>query len=264
MNSNLIEYGHSFQQKFVASLLSDKDYLHQIIDILDENQFDSEANCAIVKIIKEYFLKYNDIPTLDVFKIEINKLNNELLKTSIVENLRDIFRKIQGEIPDAAAIKEEALSFFKNQNLKTALGLSVDLLELNKFDEIRNALELAFRAGESKKSGHDYRKDVEQRYIEDKRNPLSTSFELIDEITDGGLGAGDLGIIIGSKGSGKCVGGNTEIEIQYDEIGIQINKNGKDIIIWFDPWEKFNINDEILFGWQIELLFKELEKLNKK
>jgi hypothetical protein len=63
----LIEYGHNFQQKFIASLISDKDYLHQIIDILDETQFDSEANIFIVKIIKDYFLQYNNIPTLEVF-----------------------------------------------------------------------------------------------------------------------------------------------------------------------------------------------------
>ena len=199
---NLIEYGHSFQQKFIASLLSDKDYLHQIIDILDETQFDSEANTFIVKVIKEYFFQYSDIPTLEVFSIETKKLNNELLKTSVIENLKSIFKHIQGAT-DLNYIKEEALTFFKNQNLKGALMDSADLLEVNKFDEIRSRLETAFRAGESKKSGHDYRKDVEKRYIDDKRNPLKTGFDLIDEITDGGLGAGDLGVLLGSKGSGK-------------------------------------------------------------
>jgi len=198
----LIEYGHTFQQKFIASLLTDKDYLYQIIDILDETKFDSEANAFIVKVIKEYFLLYNDFPTLDVFSINIKKINNDLLKTAVVENLKNIYRHIQSAT-DLEAIRVEALNFFKNQNLKGALSECVDLLELNKFDEIRHRLELAFRAGESKKSGHDYKKDIEKRYIEDQRNPLSTGFELIDEITDGGLGAGDLGVLIGAKGAGK-------------------------------------------------------------
>lgn len=198
----LIEYGHSFQQKFIAALISDKDYLHQIIDILDETQFDSDANVTIVKIIKDYFFGFGNVPTLEVFSLEVKKLNNEVLKASVIENLKGIFKQIQSA-SDLDYIKQEALSFFTNQNLKHALIDSVDLLEINKFDEIRVRLDKAFKAGQSKKTGHDYKKDVKKRYEEDNRNPLKTGMDPIDEITDGGLGAGDLGVICGLSGSGK-------------------------------------------------------------
>jgi len=72
---------------------------------------------------------------------------------------------------------------------------------------------------------------------------------VINEIIDGGVGKGELITFVGGPGSGKCVGANTKIDIEYEEIGIDI---GNEHILWIKPWEKFNINDSTLYGWQIE------------
>jgi hypothetical protein len=81
---------------------------------------------------------------------------------------------------------------------------------------------------------------------------------------DGGLAGGELGIITACAGSGKCVGPNTEIEIEYYEFGIEINGNsGNQYTLWINPFEKYKLDDKELYGWQIENIFFELENLKQ-
>ena len=61
MSDRLSDFGYNFQIKFIASLFSDRDFLQQIIDILEPSYFEAEANKFIVKTIKEYFLKYKQV-----------------------------------------------------------------------------------------------------------------------------------------------------------------------------------------------------------
>jgi hypothetical protein len=54
------------------------------------------------------------------------------------------------------------------------------------------------------------------------------------------LGAGELGVVVANSGVGKCVGADTSIDIEYDEVGIEL-KNG--MIMWFNPWDIITISD---------------------
>ena len=49
MSDRLSDFGYNFQIKFIASLFSDRDFLQQIIDILEPSYFEAEANKFIVK-----------------------------------------------------------------------------------------------------------------------------------------------------------------------------------------------------------------------
>ena len=64
-------------------------------------------------------------------------------------------------------------------------------------------VESALKAGQDKNIGHEYSKDVESRYREDSRVPIPTPWPEINELTQGGLGNGDFGLIFGSPGGGK-------------------------------------------------------------
>ena len=64
-------------------------------------------------------------------------------------------------------------------------------------------IEAAMKAGQDKNIGHEYRKDVESRYREDHRTIVPTPWEPINQLIQGGLGNGDLGLIFGNPGGGK-------------------------------------------------------------
>ena len=90
MNDKLSAYGHSFQIKIIAALLSDKIYLQQISDIILPEFFESEANNWIVNIILEYYAEYKVAPTLDVFKTKALSVTRDVFKMSIVDSLREV------------------------------------------------------------------------------------------------------------------------------------------------------------------------------
>ena len=248
----LSNYGYGFQSKLIVSLMTDKEFLKQIYDLLEPEYFDSEANSNIVKFIKNDYKQFKTV-SLDTLKIQIKEIENEVLRASIIESLKDAYKHIQGE--DLHVIKHEALNFCFNQNLKNVIYESVDLLKYRKYDDIKKKIDDAMKAGISRDIGSNYKEDIDKRYGEDDRKPITTGWTVIDDITNGGAAAGELWIMVSGPGGGKCVGPKTEIEIQYEQIGIE-NKNsdGDIFILWLDPWKKYQIDNFELTGREIEIL----------
>ena len=194
------EYGKEFQIKVLSSLLTHKEFLTNIYDILNEEDFNNQAHKWIVKEILKYYDKYHTVPSLDILKVEIKKIENEVLKISVQEQLREAYI-VSDE--DLEYVQEEFSAFCKNQQLKKALLSSVDLLKAGDYDSIKLLVENALRAGNDKNIGHEYNLDIETRYREDNRSPIPTPWDRINELLQGGLGQGDFGLIFGNPGGGK-------------------------------------------------------------
>ena len=194
------QYGPQFQTKVIASLLTQKDFLVNIHDILDESSFGNQAHQWIIKEILDYYTKYHTVPSMDVLKVELQKIENEVLQLSIKEKLREAY-KITND--DAEYVIEEFSTFCKNQQLKKALLSSVDLLKAGDYDSNKSMIENAMKAGQDKNMGHEYNKDVESRYREDNRMTVPTPWDTINDMLQGGLGNGDFGLIFGNPGGGK-------------------------------------------------------------
>jgi len=201
MIEKLGDFGHTFQLKLVAALISDRLFLQQIIDILHVDYFQSDANRNLVKIIQKYFIKYKTTPTLEVLSTEIKKIDDDVLYSSIVKNLKEIW--VYTNSPDISYVKQESLNFCKNQHLRAAILESVDLLELGRYDDIKVKIDNALKAGIERNLGHNLKADVKQRYQDNVRHTIPTPWPIMNDLLDGGLGAGELGIIVGGPGSGK-------------------------------------------------------------
>jgi len=198
--SNLSQYGVGFQVKILSSLLTHKEFLLNIQDVLSEEYFDSQAQKWIIKEILKYFQKYHTCPTMDVLKVELKKLDNDVLQIAIKEQLREAYKASDD---DLRYVEEEFSNFCKNQQLKKALLSSVDFLNTGDYDSIRQLIDNALKSGQDKNIGHEYNKDVESRYREDHRTVVPTPWPEINELLQGGLGNGDFGLIFGNPGGGK-------------------------------------------------------------
>ena len=198
--NSLQAYGHDFQIKVLSSLLTHKEFLINIHDIISDEYFDNQAVKWCVGEILNYFDKYHTVPTLEILKIELQKVENEVLQISIKEQLKQAYTSSDA---DLQYVQEEFTNFCKNQQLKKALLTSVDLLKAGDFDGIRFLVDNALKAGNDKNLGHEYVKDIEDRYREDSRAVIPTPWELINNLLQGGLGNGDFGIIFGNPGGGK-------------------------------------------------------------
>ena len=194
------EYGKGFQIKVLSSLLTHKEFLANIYDILNEEDFNNQAHRWIVKEIIKYYDKYHTTPSLDILKVEVKKVENEVLQLSIKEQLREAY--IASD-EDLKYVQEEFSTFCKNQALKKALLSSVDLLKAGDYDSIKLLVENAMKAGADKNIGHEYNLDIETRYREDNRSPVATPWPKINDLLQGGLGQGDFGLVFGNPGGGK-------------------------------------------------------------
>ena len=197
---NLNQYGPHFQIKAISSLLTHKEFLINIHDILSEEYFDNQAHKWIIKEILRYYDKYHTTPSMDILKVEVKKIDNEVLQLSVREQLREAY---QASEEDLEYVQEEFSLFCKNQQLKKALLNSVDLLKAGDFDGIKHIVTSALKAGNDKNVGHEYNKDIETRFREDARTTISTPWEKINDLLQGGLGNGDFGLIFGNPGGGK-------------------------------------------------------------
>ena len=132
-------------------------------DIISDEDFESSAHKWIIKEIIRYYDKYHTIPTLDILKAELQKVDNDVLQISIKEQLKQAYVSSD---EDLEYVQEEFTNFCRNQQLKKALMSSVDLLKAGDYDSIRMMIENALKAGHDKNIGHEYIKDIEERYRE--------------------------------------------------------------------------------------------------
>ena len=198
--NRLSEFGKAFQLKVMGSLLTDKIFLQNVRDVLTPEYFDADSHKWIIKTLIEYFDKYHATVTMDVLKVELTKIENEILQLAVKEELRNSYEASQD---DLNYVQEEFSTFAKNQELKRALLESADLLNTGDYEAIRGRVESALKAGMDKNIGHEYNKDVESRYREDYRPTIPTPWKTINKDIQGGWGPGDLVIVFGNPGGGK-------------------------------------------------------------
>ena len=198
--NSLATYGTAFQVKVLSSLLTHKEFLQNINDVLSEGYFDNQAHKWIIGEILNYYEQYHTTPTMEVLKVEMKKVENEVLQLSIKEQLREAY---QASNEDLEYVENEFSSFCKNQQLKKALLSSVDLLNSGDFESIRGLIDNALKAGAEKNIGHEYIKDTEARYREEARTIVATPWGKFNDLMQGGLGNGDFGLIFGNPGGGK-------------------------------------------------------------
>ena len=199
--SKLNQYGSVFQVKVLGALLTQRQFLINIIDSLDSNYFESSAHKWVVEYIQKYFSEYHTTPTVETLSIEVKKLENEVLRISIVEALKEAYK--MADQSDLEWVEAEFSSFCRNQQVKSAILNSVQLLEVNDFDSILQLISKAVKSGEDKTIGLDYNLDIEARYREDDRNTIPFPWPVFNEMTQGGYGKGDLVLVFGNPGGGK-------------------------------------------------------------
>ena len=220
MSETLVQFGTSFQSKIITSLITDNKFTKQIIDILEVSYFDSDSNKFIVKSIQDYFTKYKNVPTMEALKVFVDEIENDVLKSGVVDFLRQAWS--HRESPDLEFVKEKCLEFCKNQVIKSAIMESVELLDNQQYDDIKGVMDTAMRAGVERDIGHEYITGFEERMTEQSRKTLPTKWDSINELMDGGLAGGELGVIVAPAGIGKSW--------TLQALGAEAVKKGKTVI----------------------------------
>ena len=196
----LADYGTPFQRKVIGALMTDQKFVVNVRDVIKLEYFNSQAHKWIVQRILDYFDAFHTVPTLEVLQIEFKKIDNDVLKVAVREELKYSY---EVSTDDLQFVKEEFLAFCRNQEMKNAILESADKLKQEDYEGIRALIEKALKAGQEKDAGLNYKKDVEARYRDDYRPTIPTPWQTLSDLFSGGFGPGDLFLIFGSPGGGK-------------------------------------------------------------
>ena len=218
------KFGKTFQEDLAQLIVEDRSFSDQMQELLNFDFFEFRYLQVFVEKVFGYRVKYGVHPT--------NKILISILRTELEDEneatrkqVRDYFSRIYNSPPDIREqeyIKSIALDFCKKQKLKEAMIESVKLLKKSSFDEISDVLNQALKLGSDNNFGYDYKADFEQRFQIKARDPVSTGWTEIDGLTQGGLGKGELGVVIAPTGAGKSMA--------LVHLGAEAVKQGKTVV----------------------------------
>ena len=198
-------YGKTFQEGLAALILEDRAFSDQIQEVLETEYFELKYLQVFVDKVFGYKQKYNVHPTSNIITT-ILRTELESETDALKKQTRDFFARIYNtEVRDAEFVKNTSLDFCRKQVLKSAMIKSVSLLKSSSFDEISKVINDALKLGSDSDFGYDYIQDFERRFELKARDPISTGWDEIDKLCKGGIGNGELGVVIAPTGAGKSM-----------------------------------------------------------
>ena len=201
------KYGKIFQEKLAFIILDDRAFADRMIEVLDVEFLEFKYLQVFVQKIFDYKLKYGTHPSYDTMKTIIKSgivEENDLLQDQIVKYYAKVLSNVN-MLESAEYIKDTAIDFCRKQKLREAMLKSTTLLQKCSFDEISTLINNALKAGADADFGYDYVKDFEKRFEFSGRETITTGWQKMDEITGGGGGRKELGVVIAPTGVGKSM-----------------------------------------------------------
>ena len=217
-------YGKSFQEKIFQGLLTDRSWSMQMIEVMTPTYFDLKYLQYLAQRYFDYYRKYKDFPTLSllvtIIKDDLSEGKDVILRDQIIDFLQRI--RVNPDMGDMQYVKEKSLDFCRKQAMKEALEKSVEMIATDNIDAVMDIMKHAIAAGTPSSVGHDFFEDIEARFVKTQRVTCPTGLTQIDarDVLNGGLGRGELGVIVASTGGGK-----SHFLVQVGAEAIRMGKN---------------------------------------
>lgn len=202
------KWGKLFQEKIFQGMAIDKDWAQQMHEVMKPHYFELKYLQYLCEKYFEYFDKYRCFPTMQLLiQMIASDLQDDgtegILRSQIVQYLNRVRQNPHPE--DLHHVKDEALDFCKRQAFKEALVEAVDLVEGEQFESVVDLMKNAVSVGMPSSVGHNFFEDTESRFVDIQRITTPTGLNELDEksVLDGGLGRGELGVVVAPTGVGK-------------------------------------------------------------
>lgn len=199
----------SVEQVVLRNVLTNEPYMRKVLPFIAPEYFEGVYN-QLFKQVGKYVAKYNQLPTLEAFRIEIDqssKFNDEQYAHAM-EILPNIFSK---EDSDEQWLLDTTEKWCQDRAIHNAIMESISIIDGKHKDLTKNALpdllSKALGVTFDTNVGHDYIENVEQRYDfyheDEERIPFDLDY--FNKITKGGLPNKTLNVALAGTGVGKSL-----------------------------------------------------------
>ena len=224
--------GYNFQIKLISQLILDKKFTTTIVDVLEAKYFDNQYFKLIMQMIKEYYEKYDVPPSFDALdQIARLEVTSDIARKTIFDMLKDIK---DCPFEDHLWIQEKSLKFCKQQELKKAITKVNKILEdgdFESYDKCEAYIREAIQVGDIDNTLMDAFSGLDEVLMDDFREPIPTGITGIDNLLDGGLARGEIGVFLAPTGVGKSTVltkvANTAYNLGFNVIQIFFEDNPK-------------------------------------
>jgi len=211
--------GPEFQQRLMWQLLVEPEFAEKTLPDLAIEYFDDPNLKRLFIIILEYYKEFDKVPNLQNQSIHqaINKYktpNNPIEEESLFSVIKRIElwneRIINKQmLYDGDVVQKSANAFVKQQEYRK---LAEDVMDKVKTGKIKDKFTIAAIEDRFQKISHIGEEDDDSESVtegvnkalrKEFRQTIPTGIETIDELTGGGLGRGEIGVILTPSGVGK-------------------------------------------------------------
>ena len=234
------------QLKIVSLLIFDIETFLVSREMIKPEFFDNIIVTAMVKTIYKFFDSYNRPPTPEEFLNEFISVaeSKKYVKKEWAELYLEILN-IKPVVEDFNYIKDKIKDFARYQAVKAAIIDSADVLQKNKdYEKIMSLVEKSMQIGELTESlGSFYYRETEER-LKARRDgdtrratTIPTGIDILDNCLGGGIGLGELGILMCPMKRGK-----TQTAVNFAKGALYGKKN-----VLFIGFEGSETRTQVLF-----------------
>ena len=196
--------GIDFQHKLVKLFFEDSTFFTMINPIVDQNMFTEDVLRRIVGFMKDRYNESGVAPTYVDMDLYIRVHVHDAITLDTILSTLQVLREI--DLVGQDIVKSEADKFFKQQNLTKAINKSIEIVKegnVSKFYDIEDLIRSALDTNVSLDMGYNPMDGIDEALEENYRKVIPTGFSRLDKALYGGLGMGELGVIIAPSGVGK-------------------------------------------------------------
>jgi len=195
------------EQVILRNVLTNETYMRKVLPFIKPEYFQGVYN-QLFKEAGKFVAKYNKLPNLDAFKIEIDNSDKFNDYQAAMEILPNIFVQ---ETSDEKWLEDTTEKWCQDRAIHNAIMESISIIDGKHKSLTKNALpdllSKALAVSFDTNIGHDYIENVNERYEfyheDEERIPFDIDF--FNQITKGGLPNKTLNIALAGTGVGKSL-----------------------------------------------------------
>ena len=197
------------EQVILRNVLTNDSYMRKVLPFIKPEYFQGVYN-QLFKEAGKFVAKYNKLPNLDAFKIEIDnsdKFNDDQYQAAM-EILPNIFTP---ETSDEKWLEDTTEKWCQDRAIHNAIMESISIIDGKHKSLTKNALpdllSKALAVSFDTNIGHDYIENVNERYefYHEDEERIPFDIEYFNAITKGGLPKKTLNIALAGTGVGKSL-----------------------------------------------------------